>query len=87
VKPSGPKAEKRPADIIGNAVKIMRIATGEESDELPDDGNDPAAKALGKKGCAARAKSLTQERLAEIARTAPKKDGIGLDGDNFLLHI
>ena len=55
MKPSGPKAEKRPADIIGNAVKIMRIATGEESDELPDDGNDPAAKALGKKGRAARA--------------------------------
>jgi hypothetical protein len=28
--PTGPKGEKRPADVIGNAVKIMRIATGEE---------------------------------------------------------
>ncbi len=25
----GPKGEKRPADVIGNAVKVMRIATGE----------------------------------------------------------
>jgi hypothetical protein len=27
--PKGPKGEKRPADVIGNAVKVMRIATGE----------------------------------------------------------
>ncbi len=44
--------------MIGNAVKVMRIATGEKVEELPDDGkDDPAAKALGKKGGAARAKS------------------------------
>ena len=34
----GPKGEKRPADVIGNAVKVMRIATGEE---LEDFGNAP----------------------------------------------
>ena len=28
--PGGPKVEKRPADVIGNAVKVMRIAKGEE---------------------------------------------------------
>jgi acyl-CoA reductase-like NAD-dependent aldehyde dehydrogenase len=71
--PRGPKGEKRPADVIGNAVKVMRIATGEETDELPDDGKDPAAKALGKKGGAARAKSMTPERRAEIARKAAEK--------------
>jgi hypothetical protein len=27
--PRGPKGEKRPADVIGNAVHVMRIATGE----------------------------------------------------------
>ena len=27
--PTGPKGEKRPADVIGNDVKFMRIATGE----------------------------------------------------------
>jgi hypothetical protein len=70
--PTGPKGEKRPADVIGNAVKVMRIATGEETDELPDDGKDPAAKALGQKGGAARAKSMTPERRAEIAKKAAK---------------
>jgi hypothetical protein len=40
--PQGPKGEKRPADVIGNAVKVMRIATGEETETLPaDDGKDP----------------------------------------------
>ncbi len=72
--PRGPKGEKRPADVIGNAVKVMRIATGEETESLPiDDGKDPAAKALGKKGGAARAKSMTPERRAEIARQAAAK--------------
>jgi hypothetical protein len=27
--PDGPQGEKRPADVIGNAVHVMRIATGE----------------------------------------------------------
>jgi hypothetical protein len=71
--PTGPKGEKRPADVIGNAVKVMRIATGEESDTPTDDGKDPAAKALGKKGGAARAKSMSPERRAEIAQKAAAK--------------
>ncbi len=48
--PTGPKGEKRSADVIGNAVKVTRIATGEEADERPNDGKDPAAMALGAKG-------------------------------------
>jgi hypothetical protein len=66
--PTGPKGQKRKVDVIGNAVLIARIATGEVDDDVPDDGKDPAAKALGKKGGAARAKSMTPERRAEIAR-------------------
>ncbi len=31
--PKGPRGEKRPADVIGNAVKVMRIVTGEEQDD------------------------------------------------------
>ncbi len=31
--PKGPKGEKRPADVIGNAVHVMRIATGEAYEE------------------------------------------------------
>lgn len=43
--PTGPKGQKRPADVIGNAVRVMRIATGEESDEVQDDGKSAAAMA------------------------------------------
>jgi hypothetical protein len=71
--PRGPKGEKRPADVIGNAVHVMRIATGEIEETIPDDGKDPAAKALGKKGGAARAKAMTPERRAEVAKRAAAK--------------
>ena len=30
---TGPKGQKRPADVIGNAIKVARIATGEEQEE------------------------------------------------------
>lgn len=33
--PKGPQGQKRPADVIGAAVKVMRIATGEETEEQP----------------------------------------------------
>ncbi len=84
--PRGPKGEKRPADVIGNAVQVMRIATGEETETLPpDDGKDPAAKALGNKGGPARAKSMTPERRAEIAKKAAsllvENSGISLTWD------
>lgn len=47
--PRGPKGERRPADVISNAVKVMHIATGDELEDFgPDNGKDPAAKALGK---------------------------------------
>jgi hypothetical protein len=71
--PKGPKGEKRPADVIGNAVKVMRIATGEDDDAVPDDGKNKAAQALGKLGGAARAKSMTAEQRKGIARKAAVK--------------
>jgi hypothetical protein len=39
--PRGPKGEKRPADVIGNAVKVMRIVTGEKGETLADEGGMP----------------------------------------------
>ena len=52
----------------------MKIATGEIEEGAPiDDGKDPAAKALGAKGGAARAKTMTPERRAEIAKAAAEK--------------
>lgn len=71
--PRGPKGEKRPADVIGNAAHVMRIATGEIADAVPDDGKDPAAKALGKKGGAARAKSMSPKKRSEIAKKAAQR--------------
>ena len=69
--PTGPKGQKRPADVIGNAVHVMKIATGEIEETAPmDDGKDPAAVSLGKRGGFARAKAMTPERRAEIAKKA-----------------
>ena len=70
--PKGPRGEKRPADVIGNAVKVMRIATGEEEDDAPDSTKSAAAE-LGARGGKARAANMTPERRAEIARQAAKK--------------
>jgi len=68
--PKGPNGEKRPADAVGLAVLIAKIATGEVDDVAVDDGKDPAAKALGAKGGKARAASMTDQRRAEIAQRA-----------------
>ena len=70
--PTGQKGEKRPADVIGAAIMVARIATGEIEDAIPDNGKNPAAVALGKRGGKARADSMTAERRAEIAKAAAK---------------
>lgn len=58
--------------MIGNAVRVMRIATGEEADEVADDGKNVAAQELGSKGGKKRAALLTPERRSAIARKAAK---------------
>ena len=68
--PKGPKGQKRPADVIGNAVRVMEIATGQAEEEYEDDGKDKAAQALGRKGGKARASNLSKGRRSEIARNA-----------------
>jgi hypothetical protein len=70
--PRGPRGEKRPADVIGNAVKVMRIATGEETEDVSDSTKSAAAE-LGSRGGKARAARMTPERRAEIARKAAAK--------------
>jgi hypothetical protein len=72
--PTGPRGRKRPADVIGNAVHAMKVLAGEIEEGAPvDDGKDPNAKALGKKGGVARAAKISPERRAEIAREAASK--------------
>ena len=73
--PRGPKGERRPADVIGNAVHVMRIATGEITEDIPtpeSEGKDPAAVALGRKGGKARAEGLSAKRRKEIAKKAAR---------------
>lgn len=70
--PKGPNGQKRPADAVGLAVLVGRIATG----EVEDTGADPAKahhSAGGKKGGAARAAALTPEQRSEIAKKAAAK--------------
>ena len=58
--PKGPKGQKRPGDVVGAAVTVAKIATGEIEEETEDDGKNKAAQALGRMGGKARAKSLTK---------------------------
>jgi hypothetical protein len=46
--PKGPKGEKRPP-MLSATPSCHAQATGEIEQTIPDDGKDPAAKALGKK--------------------------------------
>ena len=67
--PKGPQGQKRSGDVIGAAVMVARIATGEVEDNptAPDKAHHSTG---GKKGGAARAAALTPEQRAEAARMA-----------------
>ena len=69
--PKGPQGQKRPADAIGLAVMIGRIATGEIEDDA--DTSKAHHREGGKKGGAARAAALSSEERSEIARKAAAK--------------
>lgn len=69
--PKGPRGEKRPADAIGRAVHIAKIATGEIVEEVDAKAKASASAAvLGRRGGKARAKSLSPEERSAIARKA-----------------
>jgi hypothetical protein len=45
-----PKGQKRPAEVIGNAVKVVHIATGEEQEDYGDKpANNQAAAELARR--------------------------------------
>jgi hypothetical protein len=69
--PKGPKGERRPADVIGAAIMVGRIATGEIEDKKAP--AKSAAAELGSKGGKARAAKLSPEKRKEIAKKAAKK--------------
>jgi hypothetical protein len=64
--PTGPKGEKRPADVIGNAVKVMRIATGEEEETKVRSGRVRSGRA----GAKARSDKLSSDERSAIAKKA-----------------
>ncbi len=65
--PRGPQGERRPADVIGCAVRVMKIATGEIQEELPSLAKEYMRQG-GLKGGKARAAKLSKKRRTEIAR-------------------
>ncbi len=70
--PKGPKGQKRPADVISNAVHVMRIATGDIEEQMTADGRNVAAVALGRKGGVARAMATSKAERVKIAQKGAK---------------
>jgi hypothetical protein len=62
--PRGPKGEKRPADVIGAAIMVAKIATGEIEDIK--DKSEKHSRA-GKAGGSARSQAIGPDKRREIA--------------------
>jgi hypothetical protein len=71
------RSSKRPRDVNSLAKFISDVATGQAELPKTDEGKDPAAVALGRKGGLkggkARAEKLSAKRRAEIAKEAAKR--------------
>ena len=65
--PKGPQGQKRPADSIGCAVNVARIATGEQEDTAL---STPNRRKSGLAGAKARMENLTASERIEVARKA-----------------
>lgn len=65
--PRGPQGQKRPADVIGNVVHVMRVATGEVAE---DENTTTGRVRSGRAGAIARMQRTTPERRKEIAKRA-----------------
>jgi hypothetical protein len=63
--PKGPKGEKRPADAVGAAVKVAKIATGEVEEDTDD----------GKYVSRVPANALHAAPDGQIPRTAERPSG------------
>jgi hypothetical protein len=65
--PTGPRGERRSADLIGCAVKVARLSVGDEAEEV----SQPSRRVQsGKAGAKARAEKLSAQRRREIAKKA-----------------
>jgi hypothetical protein len=68
--PKAPQGQKRPADVVSNAIRVAKILTGEVEEDTGDSGKDKAAQSMGRRGGAARAKKLSAAKRVAIARKA-----------------
>ena len=75
--PAGRSAvvEVYPSLVTPSTSRVLLLAAGEIEDIFPDDGKDPAAKALGKKGGAARAKVMAPERRGDCDKRPLRNSG------------
>ncbi len=65
--PKGPRGESRPADLVGAAVMVARIATG----EIEEHTREPSGKVRsGIAGAKARAEKMSKEERSAVARKA-----------------
>jgi hypothetical protein len=62
--PTGPRGERRPADVIGAAVMVAKLAP----DEIVEDFNRKSGRA--RSGAKVRAEHLSSPRRSEITRKA-----------------
>lgn len=65
--PRGPRGEKRPADVVGCAVHVARIAVGETKETTYQ---TPGRVRSGRAGGRARTDALMPEKRSEIAAKA-----------------
>jgi hypothetical protein len=81
--PRGPKGEKRLADVIGNTVHVVRIATSEVEEAVVE--KNPHAVALGKlggkRGGEARTNQLARWNARRLRGRRQPRDGRLRTGD------
>lgn len=64
---TGPRGEKRPSDVIGAAIMVGKIATG----EIEEVRREPSGKVRsGLAGAKARAENMSKEERSAVARKA-----------------
>ncbi len=64
---TGPRGERRPANVVGGAVMVARIATG----EIEEHTQDPSGKVRsGLAGAKARVEKTTSQQRSAIAKKA-----------------
>jgi hypothetical protein len=65
--PNGPRGEKRPADVIGNAIRVAKIATGEIQEAIESKSGRVRS---GRAGAKARTDKLSRDQRRDIAKKA-----------------